>query len=86
MRLFKILIPSALALAPAIGAAVPASAAPPSANMPATAQSGVEAVPVYHRGYEHDYYDRRHRHRYGYRYFYGPRCHWSRYWHRTVCR
>jgi hypothetical protein len=54
--------------------------------MPATAQSGVEAVPVYHRGYEHDYYDRRHRHRYGYRYFYGPRCHWSRYWHRTVCR
>jgi hypothetical protein len=94
MRLLTtILKPSALVLAGAIGTAVPASAAPtaPSDHASSKMQTSVEAAPAYHRGYYHEYYyNRPYRHwrghRYGYRYWYGPRCHWSSYWQRMICR
>jgi hypothetical protein len=88
MRVVKLLlIPAALALAPA------AMAAPTSpGGSAADVKSGIETTPVYHRGYWHDryYYGPPRRywrgHGYGHRYYYGPRCYWSRYWHRTICR
>ena len=81
MRILKVLmIPAALAIAPA---ASMAATTPPSA--PERVTTGVETTPVYHRGYWHDRYNYRHRpHWRGYNY--APRCYWSRYWHRTVCR
>jgi hypothetical protein len=89
MRVLKLLlIPAALALAPAAMAA-PTS---PGGRADDEVMSGIETTPVYHRGYWHDryYYGPPRRywrgHRYGHRYYYGPRCYWSRYWHRTVCR
>ena len=84
MQILKVLmIPAALAIAPA---ASMAATTPPSANAPERATTGVESTPVYHRGYWHDrYYYRPHR-PYWRGYNYAPRCYWSRYWHRTVCR
>ena len=89
MRLLKILlVPAALAFVPAL-AAVPAGAAPtsPGGNT-ATVETGVETTPAYHRGYWHEsyYYNYRPYRRHNYSYYYGPRCHWSYYLHRTVCR
>jgi len=87
MRLVEILlIPAALAIAPAAALAAPTS---PGGNANEV-RTGIETTPVYHRGYRHDRYYYRHRPYYrpyyGHRYYYGPRCYWSRYWHRTVCR
>ena len=85
MRILKVLmIPAALAVAPA---ASMAATTPPGA--PERVTTGVETTPVYHRGYWHDrnYYYRPYRpHWRSHRYYYGPRCYWSRYWHRTICR
>ena len=85
MRLLKtLLVPAALAFVPAL-AALPATAAPTApGGSAATTDTGIETTPAWHRGYRHDYeygpYYRPHR------YYYGPRCHWSHYWHRTICR
>lgn len=84
MRLVKVLlIPAALAIAPAAALSAPM---PPGGNADQV-RTGIEPTPVYHRGYWHErYYHRPYRYHYGPRYYYGPRCYWSRYWHRTVCR
>jgi len=90
MRILKVLmIPTALAIAPAATMAAPTS--PGSAPEASTA---AQATPVYHRGWRHDrgwgpyqYNYRPYRpHWRSYRYNYSPRCYWSRYLHRTVCR
>lgn len=90
MRILKVLsIPAAMAFAPGASLAAPAS----PGGAPEQARSAAEATPVDHRGWRYDRgHGRYHRYRpyrpysRGYRYYYGPRCYWSRYWHRTVCR
>ena len=91
MRLFKILlVPAALAIAPAASFAAPAL---PNANAPDEIRNGIELTPAHYTGYYHP-------HRYyappprrywrGYYYapprFVGPRCFWSHHYRRTICR
>ena len=90
MRILKaLLIPAARALAPAAGNAAPTS----PGGAPEQAYAGVEATPVYHRGWRHDrgYGDRYRHYRYHHRpyyrpYRYAPRCFWSYRWQRRICR
>lgn len=105
MRFPKLLLLSAaLAGAPAIAGAAPATlgVATP-AEIHRAADGVVEARHTYrhwqHREARRDWrrqkrWERRHwRHHHRpyryyrpYRYNYGPRCYWSRYWHRRICR
>ncbi len=88
MRLVKVLlIPAALAFAPAASLAAPV---PPGGNAGDEIGTGIETTPVYHRhGYYHDRYYYRPYYRYRpypyhyrpYRYHYRPYRHWRR-WHR----
>jgi hypothetical protein len=99
MRILKVLlIPAALAIAPAVGNAAPAS----PGGAAEQARTAIEATPVYHRGWRHDRgYGPRHRYRsyrysrphyrpYRYNYrpyrYHAPRCYWSQRWQRRICR
>lgn len=89
MRILKVLlIPAAVAMAPAAGIAAPAS----HGVTPEQARTAIDATPVHYRGYYHThrrYYPPRRYwrgHYRPYRYNYRPRCYWSRYYHRRICR
>jgi hypothetical protein len=98
MRILKVLlIPAALAIAPAVGNAAPTS----PGGAPEQARTAIDATPVYHRGWRHNRgygyryrpyrysrpYYRPYRNRYRpYRYQFAPRCYWSQRWHRRICR
>jgi hypothetical protein len=104
MRILKILlIPAALAFAPAAAMAAPA---PPGGAAPAEVRIGIEPTLAHYRTYYHThryvpprtYTPRRYRqsrtapYRYNYRrtapyrYNYRPRCYWSSYYQRRICR
>ena len=90
MHILKVLlIPVALAFTPAAAMAAPA---PPGGVAPTEIRIGIEPTPAHYRTYYHTHrYDvppQRYRQRNytPYRYHYVPRCHWSSYYQRRICR
>jgi len=89
MRILKVLlIPAALAFAPAAALAAPA---PPGGTASTEVGTGIEATPAHYRTYYHTHYyappQRYRQPRYApHRYNYRPRCYWSNYYQRRVCR